>query len=170
MFAHHDAKLPETLLPDDVADLLARLGYRVDRRNLCRALEAADIPGVVPPASRAARWTIPVGCVLDVVAAVLQRRDLRAAAPGRRPARPLDRYHLPAARLLMQVPALAEHVLLALRRRVSAEVRERVEAARERARERQAAAERARRAEARVRDTDIERLEDYAMQELDFEA
>ena len=59
MFAHDKLELPENLLPDDVSDLLARLGHRCDRRNVTRALEDAGIPGVVPPASRATRWTIP---------------------------------------------------------------------------------------------------------------
>ena len=84
MFAHDELELPENLLPDDVSDLLARLGHRCDRRNVTRALEVAGIPGVVPPASRATRWTIPRSTLLDVVAAVLQRRRARAAAPGRR--------------------------------------------------------------------------------------
>jgi hypothetical protein len=53
MFAHDKLELPDNLLPDDVADLLAWLGYRCDRRNITRALEVAGIPGVVPPGSRA---------------------------------------------------------------------------------------------------------------------
>src|SRR4051794_9773730 len=112
MFAHHNADLPANLLPDDVADLLAWLGHRVDRRNITRALEVAGIPGVVPPASRARRWIIPSACLLDVVAAVLQRRELRAAAPGWRSAGPLEHHHLPAARMLMQRPELAKYVPL----------------------------------------------------------
>jgi hypothetical protein len=53
MFAHDKLDLPANLLPDDVSDLLAWLGYRCDRRNITRALEVAGIPGVVPPGSRA---------------------------------------------------------------------------------------------------------------------
>jgi hypothetical protein len=69
MFAHDKLELPANLLPDDVADLLAWLGYRCDRRNITRALEGAGIPGVVPPGSRAAKWTIPCERLLDVTAA-----------------------------------------------------------------------------------------------------
>ena len=65
MFAHDRLELPANLLPDDVADLLALLGHHVDRRNATRALEAARIPGVVAPASRATRWTIPREALLD---------------------------------------------------------------------------------------------------------
>ena len=61
MFAHDELTLPDNLLPDDVADLLARLGHRVDRRNVTRALQAAGIPGAAAPASRASRWTIRAG-------------------------------------------------------------------------------------------------------------
>ena len=80
MFAHHKLQLPENLLPDDVSDLLARLGHPIDRRNVTRALEAADIAGVVPPASRAHRWTIPRDTLLEVAAAVLRRRELRVGS------------------------------------------------------------------------------------------
>ena len=73
MFTHGKITLPENLLPDHVADLLARLGYRVDRRNVTLALSAAEIPGVIPPPSRATRWTIPRDQLLDVTAAVLRR-------------------------------------------------------------------------------------------------
>ena len=48
MFAHHDAKLPENLLPDDVADLLAGLGYRVDRRNIMPRLRGRRHSGRGP--------------------------------------------------------------------------------------------------------------------------
>ena len=82
MFAHDKLDLPANLLPDDVADLLAWLGYRCDRRNITRALEVAGIPGVVPPGSRAAKWTIPCERLLDVTAAVLHRRAFRAARAG----------------------------------------------------------------------------------------
>ena len=34
MFAHDRLELPANLLPDDVSDLLARLGYRVDREEV----------------------------------------------------------------------------------------------------------------------------------------
>src|SRR3954454_15786214 len=125
MFAHDKLELPENLLPDDVSDLLAWLGYRCDRRNITRALEVTRIPGIVPPGSRAARWTIPCEELLDVTAAVLQRRELRAAAPGRRSVGPLDRYRLSAARLLMQEPALSRYVPLAVRRQIQAEERAR---------------------------------------------
>src|SRR3954452_23775664 len=170
MFAHHDAKLPETLLPDDVADLLARLGYRVDRRNLCRALEAADIPGVVPPGSRAARWTIPCETLLDVTAAVLQRRELRAAAPGRRSVGPLERYHLPAARLLLRERELARFVPAGLRHQVKAEERAREEAARQAVQQRIDEAERARRAVERWQAAEFKRVAASAMQWLYSEA
>jgi hypothetical protein len=160
MFAHHDAKLPETLLPDDVADLLARLGYRVDRRNLCRALEAADIPGVVPPSSRAARWTIPCEALLDVTAAVLQRRELRAAAPGRRSVGPLERYRLSAALLLMQEAALSRYVPLAVRRQIQAEIREREKAAQQRVQDRLDREECYRRAEERWQASEFKRVAD----------
>src|SRR3954452_13331571 len=73
MFAHDKLDLPENLLPDDVSDLLARLGYRCDRCNITRALEGAGIPGVVPPGSRAAKWTIPCERLLDVTAAFRTR-------------------------------------------------------------------------------------------------
>src|SRR3954454_5128776 len=69
MFAHDKLDLPANLLPDDVADLLAWLGYRCDRRNITRALEVARIPGIVPPHSRATKWTIPCATLLDVTAA-----------------------------------------------------------------------------------------------------
>ena len=81
MFAHDKLDLPANLLPDDVADLLAWLGYRCDRRNITRALEVAGIPGVVPPGSRAAQWTIPCQTLLDVTAAVLVAA--RFGPPGR---------------------------------------------------------------------------------------
>jgi hypothetical protein len=123
MFAHDELTLPDNLLPDDVADLLARLGHRVDRRNVTRALEGAGIPGVAAPASRARRWTIPRGALLDVVAAVLHRRWCRAAAPGRWSFGSPARHRLPAARLLLREPALAPLVPEALRREVRAERR-----------------------------------------------
>jgi hypothetical protein len=162
MFAHEKLELPENLLPDDVADLLAGLGYRVDRRNVTRALEAADIPGVVSPASRATRWVIPRDEILDVLAAVLLRRALRSAAPGRYPVGDLTQYHLPAARLLMQVPAFDKYVPPALQRRVKAEYRARREAEEERKRQRLAEAERERRREVRQREQDEKRRNDAA--------
>ena len=84
MFAHAELALPENLLPDDVSDLLARLGHRCDRRNVTRALEDAGIPGVVPPASHATRWTIPKSTLLDVVAAVLHSPRSRSLPPSAR--------------------------------------------------------------------------------------
>ena len=170
MFAHQSHPLPENLLPDDVADLLSRLGHRVDRRNVTRALEGAGIPGVVPPASRAERWTIPLTTLLDVVAAVLQRRELRSAGPGRRVLPSLEKFRLSAARLLMREPALAKHVELKLRRRVTAEIRLQEEAAQERAATRMAEAERQRRAAIRMERADRQRRENFAMGELYFEA
>src|SRR3954447_8548657 len=147
MFAHHDVKLPENLLPDDVADLLARLGYRVDRRNVCRALEAADIPGVVPPASRAARWTIPCERLLDVTAAVLHRRAFRAAGPARMPVRPRGHFRLDAARLLLRERELARYVPPHLKREIAAERRRAEAAVAERRRQQLEAAEAERREE-----------------------
>ena len=170
MFAHQSHPLPENLLPDDVADLLSRLGHRVDRRNVTRALEGAGIPGVVPPASRAERWTIPLTTLLDVVAAVLQRRELRSAGPGRRVLPSLETFRLSAARLLMRDPALAKHVEVKLRRRVAAEIRVQEEAAQERAAARLAEADRQRRAVIRMERADRQRRENFAMGELYFEA
>ena len=147
MFAHDELELPENLLPDDVSDLLARLGHRCDRRNVTRALEDAGIPGVVPPASRATRWTIPRRALLDVVAAVLQRRQARAAGPGRRPVAPLAAFRLPAAHLLLRERALVPLVPRAIRREIAAERRRAEAAAAERRRRRLEAAEAGRREE-----------------------
>ena len=160
MFAHDKLELPANLLPDDVADLLAWLGYRCDRRNITRALEVAGIPGVVPPGSRAAKWTIPCQRLLDVTAAVLHRRAFRAAAPGRRSVGPLDRYRLSAARLLMQESALSRYVPLAVRRQIQAEIREREKAAQQRVQDRLDREERYRRAEERWQASEFKRVAD----------
>src|SRR3954470_14895697 len=149
MFAHHDAKLPDNLLPDDVSDLLAWLGYRCDRRNITRALEVAGIPGVVPPGSRAAKWTIPCERLLDVTAAVLHRRAFRAAGPARMPVRPRGHFRLDAARLLLRERELARYVPPHLRREIAAERRRAEAAVAERRRQQLAAAEAERRGEER---------------------
>src|SRR3954451_6252776 len=150
MFAHYDAKLPENLLLDDVADLLAGLGYRVDRRNIARALEGAGIPGVVPPGSRAAKWTIPCERLLDVTAAVLHRRAFRAAGSARMPVGPRGHFRLDAARLLLRERELARYVPPYLKREVAAERRQAEAAAAERRRRQLEAAE-AERREAELR-------------------
>src|SRR3954452_7868598 len=123
MFAHDKLDLPENLLPDDVSDLLARLGYRCDRRNITRALEGAGIPGVVPPHSRAAKWTIPCTTLLDVTAAILHRRGFRDAGPARLPVRPRGHFRLDAARLLLRERELAPYVPTHLRREIPAQRR-----------------------------------------------
>src|SRR5215217_6351849 len=162
MFAHDKLDLPDNLLPDDVSDLLAWLGYRCDRRNITRALEVAGIPGVVPPGSRAAKWTIPCERLLDVTAAVLHRRAFRAAGPARMPVRPRGHFRLDAARLLLlRERELARYVPPHLRREIAAERRQAEAAAAERRRRQLAAAEaerreedlRRRRGEARRRET-----------------
>src|SRR3954447_14180080 len=140
MFAHDKLDLPENLLPDDVSDLLARLGYRCGRRNITRALEGAGVPGIVPPGSRAAKWTIPCETLLDVTAAVLHRRAFRAAGPARLPVRPRGDFRLDAARLLRE-RELARYVPPHLRREISAERRRAEAAAAERRRQRVEAAE-----------------------------
>src|SRR3954451_10283168 len=150
MFAHDKLELPENLLPDDVSDLLARLGYRCDRRNITRALEVAGIPGIVPPGSRAARWTIPRETLLDVPAAVLHRRAFRAAGPARLPVRPRGAFRLDAARLLLRERKLARYVPPHLRREIAAERRQAEAAAAERRRQQLEAAE-AERREAELR-------------------
>ena len=147
MFAHDKLDLPENLLPDDVSDLLARLGYRCDRRNITRALEGAGIPGIVPPGSRAAKWTIPCETLLDVTAAILHRRAFRAASPARMPVRPIDHFRLDAARLLLHERELARYVPPHLRREIAAERRQAEAAAAERQRQRLEAAEAERREE-----------------------
>src|SRR3954471_14675904 len=128
MFAHDKLALPDNLLPDDVADLLAWLGYPGGRRHNTRDLEVAGIPGVVPPGSRAAKWTIPCRTLLDVTAAVLHRRAFRAAGPARMPVRPRGHFRLEAARLLLRARELARYVPPHLKREVAAE-RRRAEAA-----------------------------------------
>lgn len=163
MFAHDRLELPANLLPDDVSDLLARLGYRVDRRNVTLALSAAEIPGVIPPPSRATRWTIPRDQLLDVTAAVLRRREFRAAGPSRMQVATLDRFRLPAARLLLQARELASYVPASLRRRIAAEQRDRREAAAARAQQRLAHVEREQQREARIQAADLARLRDFAM-------
>src|SRR3954451_11893556 len=150
MFAHDKLDLPDNLLPDDVADLLAWLGYRCDRRNITRALEVAGIPGVVPPRSRAAKWTIPCETLLDVTAAILHRRAFRAAGPARMPVRPRGDFRHEAARLLLRERELARYVPPHLRREIAAERRQAEAAAAERRRQQLAAAE-AERREAELR-------------------
>src|SRR3954462_6528809 len=147
MFAHDKLELPENLLPDDVSDLLAWLGYRCDRRNITRALEVAGIPGVVPPGSRATRWTIPCRALLDVPAAILHRRAFRAAGPARLPVRPRGHFRLEAARLLLRERELARYVPPHLKREVAAERRRAEAAAAERRRRQLEAAETERREE-----------------------
>src|SRR4051794_2158891 len=142
MFAHDKLELPAHLLPDDVSDLLAWLGYRCDRRNITRALEGAGIPGVVPPGSRAAKWTIPCQRLLDVTAAILHRRAFRAAGPARMPVRPRSDFRHEAARLLLRERELARYVPPHLRREIAAERRQTEAAAAERRRQQLAAAER----------------------------
>src|SRR3954454_10482381 len=147
MFAHDKLELPENLQPDDVSDLLAWLGYRCDRRNINRALEVAGIPGVVPPRSRPAKWTIPCATLLDVTAAVLHRRAFRAAGPARMPVRPRGDFRLEAARLLLRERELARYVPPHLKREVAAERRQAEAAAAKRRRQQLEAAEAERRKE-----------------------
>src|SRR3954462_7805735 len=147
MFAHDKLHLPENLLPDDVSDLLARLGYRCDRRNITRALEGAGIPGVVPPRSRAAKWTIPCTTLLDVTAAILHRRAFWAAGPARMPVRPRGHFRLDAARLLLRERELARYVRPHLKREVAGGRRQAEAAAAERRRQQLEAAEAERREE-----------------------
>ena len=158
MFAHHNADLPEILLPDDVADLLAWLGTG----STGATSRAPWRPPTSPAWSRRhpvpARWIIPSACLFDVVAAVLQRRELRAAAPGRRSVGPLERYHLPAARLLMKEPTLSRYVPARLRHQVKAEERDREEAARQTVQRRIDEAERVRRAEERWQAAEFKRI------------
>src|SRR3954451_21654163 len=163
MFAHDKLELPENLLPDDVSDLLARLGYRCDRRNITRALEGAGIPGVVPPGSRAAKWTIPCERLLDVTAAVLHRRAFRAAGPARLQVRPRGHFRLDAARLLLRERELARYVPPHLKREVAAERRRAEAAAAERRRQQLEAAEAERREEELRRRRGEERGRETAM-------
>ena len=163
MFAHDKLELPENLLPDDVSDLLAWLGYRCDRRNITRALEVAGIPGVVPPGSRAAKWTIPCETLLDVTAAVLHRRAFRAAGPARMPVRPRGHFRLEAARLLLRERELARYVPPHLRREIAAERRQAEAAAAERRRQQLEAAEAERREEELRRRRGEERRRETAM-------
>ena len=93
-----------------------------------------------------------------MTAAVLQRRELRAAAPGRRSVGPLERYRLPAARLLMKDPTLSRYVPARLRHQVKAEERGREEAARQAVQRRIDEAERARRAEERWQAAEFKRI------------
>src|SRR3954471_6437408 len=169
MFAHDKLELPENLLPDDVSGLLARLGYRCDRRNITRALAGAGIPGVVPPHSRATKWTIPCGALLDVTAAVLHRRAFRAAGPVHMPVRPRGDFRHEAARLLLRERELARYVPPHLRREIAAERRQAEAAAAERRRRQLEAAEAERREEELRRRRGEERRRETAMLYAYFE-
>jgi hypothetical protein len=144
--------LPETLTALDLEDLMTALGHPTDRTNCARPLAQTPIAGVVAPTKRGQPWRVPREALLDTVAGILRRRAARAAAAGGWGLGPLERYHLPAARLLMERRELVPLVPDALRRRVRAERREARAAAAERLR--RAEAERARRREQRQREQD----------------
>jgi hypothetical protein len=131
---------PDSLLPDDVADLAASIGLRIDRRNVTRALEHVPVPGVVPPPRRGVPWTIPRTALVQVFAACLRRRALRELAPmGLRP-RPLQHYEAEAARRMLRDPALAALVPAGLRERMRRDEQARRRAERRREEERRRAA------------------------------
>ena len=73
---------------------------------------------------------------------------------------PLERYRLPAARLLMTDPELSRYVPARLRHQVKAEERDREEAARQAVQRRIDEAERARRAEERWQAAEFKRVAD----------
>ena len=101
-------------------------------------------PGAAPDAGRGRRGARearpavagPAAALAGAVAAVLRRRDARAAAAARREPGPPRSYELPAARLLLARGDLAPLVPQALRRRVRAERRAALAAAAERVRRR----------------------------------
>ena len=155
--------LPEILSAYDVEDLMTTLGRHCDRTNIGRALQQTSIEGVVAPERRGQPWRIPAAMLLDVVAAVLRRRDFRDASRSRWPVGPLGQYRLAAARLLMSRKELVELVPDKLRRAVRAEQREAAAAAAECRRAKQAEVERARRREQRQREQDEARLDRTAM-------
>jgi hypothetical protein len=66
--------LPETLSPADVEDMLVRVGMRMDRRNVARALRQAPVAGVAAPARSGIRWRIPRTTLPQAIAACLWRR------------------------------------------------------------------------------------------------
>jgi hypothetical protein len=162
--------LPETLTVLDVEDLMTSLGRPSDRTAIARALAQTEIEGVVAPRRRGEPWRIPAASLVDVVAAILRRRDARAAAAARMPIEPLQSYRVPAARLLARRADLARVVPQGLRRQIAADERKRREAADAAARLRQAAAERERQREARVNAAELARLQDLARLHLYFDA
>jgi hypothetical protein len=156
-------KVSETLSPDGVADLLARLGHPVDRRNIVLALQAEPIAGVVPSPRRGTPWSIAPSALLDVVAAVLRRRAMRAASRSFQPVPPLARYHRPAAELLLRDSDLARVVPKKLRFSIEAAAHLKQEQAEARRKAAAWAAGREQRAaEARERQK-MRLLTDYAM-------
>jgi hypothetical protein len=162
--------LPETLTVLDVEDLMTSLGRPSDRTAIARALAQTEIEGVVAPTRRGEPWRIPAASLLDVVAAILRRRDARAAAAARMPTEPLQSYRLASARLLARRPDLARIVPQRLRRQITADERKRREAAEAAARLRQAAIERELQREARVQAAELARLQDLARLHLYFDA
>jgi hypothetical protein len=162
--------LPEALSPDAISELLARLGYVVDRRNLVLALQSEPIPGVTPSPCRGTPWSIAPSALLDVVAAVLRRRAMRAASRSFQPVPPLARYHRAAGEIMLRDPDLAPLVPKQLRLSIEAAAQLRREAAEAR---RQAAAWAAgreqRMAEHRERE-DGRRLHEFGRLHLYFEA
>jgi hypothetical protein len=160
---------PETLSPDAVSDLLARLGHPIDRRNIVLALQAEPIPGVTPSPCRGTPWSISRSALLDTVAAVLRRRAMRSAARSFQPVPSLARFHRPAAELLMRDPDLARLVPRALRRSIEAAAQLRQEAAEARRKAAAWAAGAAQRAEDAREREDRRRLHEFAMLSLYFE-
>jgi hypothetical protein len=99
--------LPEHLLPDDVVEACLWAGFRIDRRNVTRALEQTPIPGVLPLPRRGVAGQIPRAALADVLAVCLRRRDLRERAPKGLHLRPIEEYRRQAAERMMRVPWLA---------------------------------------------------------------
>jgi hypothetical protein len=130
-------KLPETLSASDVADVLVRVGFPVDRQNVARALHQAPVDGVIAPGRVGQGWRVPKAALLDVTATCFWRRAQRELAPrGYGPGSPCS-YRLDAAELLMEDRELARLVPRSLKRRV----RERQESRRRAEEERRRRAE-----------------------------
>ena len=111
-------KLPEILSAGDVADVLVRVGFPVDRQNVARALHEAPVDGVIAPGRIGQGWRVPRSALLDVFATCLWRRAQRERAPrGYGPGSPAA-YRVDAAELLMEERELARLVPRSLKQAV----------------------------------------------------
>jgi hypothetical protein len=111
-------KLPEVLSASDVADVLVRVGFPVDRQNVARALHQAPVDGVIAPGRIGQGWRVPRSALLDVFATCLWRRAQRERAPrGHGPGSPAA-YRVDAAELLMEERELARLVPRSLKQAV----------------------------------------------------